>query len=65
MKKHDIIEKIDEALASNNTSESDKELLIEIRQELMNACNREEMIAVALKLLELFGILISSTMGSG
>ncbi|UJH67377.1 hypothetical protein [Allomuricauda sp. SCSIO 65647] len=65
MKKNNLIEKIDEALASKNTSESDKQLLNEIRQELINASSKEEIIAVVFKLIELFGIFISSTMGSG
>lgn len=56
MNRTKLLEKIDEAIASDNTSEPIKVLLNEIKQELIHANDKEEIVTIVLKLLELFGI---------
>lgn len=64
MYKKNILEQIDEAIASKETSESNRELLNEIKQEFENAKSKKEIVAIVMKLLELFGIFASAA-GSG
>ncbi|MEZ4859536.1 MAG: hypothetical protein R2781_12100 [Flavobacteriaceae bacterium] len=64
MYKKNILEQIDEAIASKETSESNRELLIEIKQKFENAKSKEEIVAIVMKLLELFGI-FANAVGSG
>jgi len=58
MNRNKLLEKIDEAIASENTSEPSKILLNEIKQELMHANDKEEIVEIVLKLFELFAIFV-------
>ena len=52
----ELYKKIEEAIASVNTSDSIKELLIEIKKEIDKAKTTEDYIRIIIKLIELFGV---------
>ena len=61
-----LAKKIDEAIASIETTESNKKLLFEIQDELQNAGNEQEMLAAVSKIIEFLNIFITiSGLGSG
>ncbi|NDV43132.1 hypothetical protein [Flagellimonas sediminis] len=60
MNTNKILQKIEEAIASKQTTESNRELLIEIKHEFENANTKEEIILIVLKLLEIFGIFVGA-----
>ncbi len=60
MNTNKILQKIEEAIASEQTTESNRELLIEIKYEFEKANTKEEIILIVLKLLEIFGIFVGA-----
>ncbi len=55
---------IDEAIASEQTSDSNKKLLIEIQNELDKASSEKEFLEIAIKLIEFISVCVT-TIGSG
>ncbi|WP_375587011.1 hypothetical protein [Flagellimonas aurea] len=60
MSKKNILKKIDEAIASEETTEFNRELLIEIKEKLEKAKTTQDIAKVVLKVLELFGAVIGA-----
>ena len=58
-----IIEKLEEALKSNKISESDKNEIVKIKDELKKANNEKQILNVIVRLIELFVILAKSFFG--
>jgi len=66
MLKSNLKKQIDEAIASKNTSDANRKILVEIREELKNAKNEKQYFSLALKLIELVGAFVKAfTVGSG
>lgn len=66
MLKEELKKQIDEAIASKNTSDANRKILVEIREELKNAKNEKQYFSLALKLIELVGAVVKAfAIGSG
>ncbi|CAH8294160.1 hypothetical protein EV196_108245 [Mariniflexile fucanivorans] len=55
--KEELKKQIDEAIASENTSDSNRKLLVEIKEDLNNAKNEKQYFSFAIKVIELIGAL--------
>ena len=63
--KEDLKNKLEEAITSNKTSKETKELLVQIKEELLKAKNEKDYFALVLKLIDLLGALAKVYIGSG
>lgn len=64
--KEELKKQIDEAIASQNTSDSNRKLLVNIKEDLNNAKNEKEYFSFAIKVIELIGALAKAFVsGSG
>lgn len=64
--KKELLKQIDEAIASENTSDSNKKLLIKVKKDLIKAKTEKQYLSFAIKIIELIGALTKAFVsGSG
>jgi len=65
IEKHKLLDKIDDAIKDKSTSPKNKELLKELKGELVSAKSKKEYSDIALKIIQIIGAIVKIFSGSG